>query len=78
MLHLSFALIATILFSLALVLHFSAKQFERLAIRHPRHTRIFHRLGKVEVAFCSLSISPIFCMATKVGTQEAHTHAQSH
>jgi hypothetical protein len=43
--------VAAALFALALIHTFTAKQFERLAHRFPRHAGLLHLLGEVEVVF---------------------------
>ena len=43
--------LATVLFALALVHTFSAKLFEKLAHRHPKHSGLFHWFGEVEIVF---------------------------
>ena len=43
--------IAAVLFGVAVLHTFLAKQFERLAHRFPRHSGLFHLLGEVEVVF---------------------------
>ncbi len=43
--------LATVLFALALVHTFSAKLFEKLAHRHPKHSGLFHLFGEVEIVF---------------------------
>jgi hypothetical protein len=44
-------IIAAIIFALALIHTFTAKSFETLAHRHPKHAGLFHLLGEVEVVF---------------------------
>ena len=41
--------VAAALFAIALLHTFTAKQFERLSHRYPRHAGLFHLLGEVEV-----------------------------
>lgn len=70
-------LIAAILFAVALIHTFSAKQFERLSHRYPRHAGLFHLLGEVEVVFGFWAIVLIFCMATISGGDKALAYAES-
>lgn len=44
-------IVAAIIFALALIHTFTAKSFETLAHRHPKHAGLFHLLGEVEVVF---------------------------
>lgn len=44
-------IVGTVLFVIALVHTFSAKFFEKLSVRYPAHSGIFHLLGEVEVVF---------------------------
>ncbi|MFP5405499.1 MAG: putative Na+/H+ antiporter, partial [Gammaproteobacteria bacterium] len=39
--------IAAVIFAIALIHTFTAKQFERLSHRFPRHAGLFHLLGEV-------------------------------
>lgn len=77
MTHLNIELIAAILFAVALIHTFSAKQFERLSHRYPRHAGLFHLLGEVEVVFGFWAIVLIFCMATISGGDQALVYAES-
>src|SRR4051812_37721209 len=47
----SIELAAAVLFGIALVHTFSARQLDRLARRYPNHEGLFHLLGEVEVVF---------------------------
>jgi len=69
--------IAAGLFALALLHTFSAKQFERLAARSPRHAGLFHLLGEVEVVFGFWAIVLIGCMAIFAGGSSAIDYAES-
>jgi len=69
--------IAAGLFALALLHTFSAKQFERLAARSPRHAGLFHLLGEVEVVFGFWAIVMIGCMAVFAGGSSAIDYAES-
>lgn len=44
-------IVATLLFALALIHTFSTKFFERLAHRQPKHARLWHLVGEVEIVF---------------------------
>jgi hypothetical protein len=70
-------LIAAALFAVALVHTFSAKQFERLSHRFPRHAGLFHLLGEVEVVFGFWAIILILAMALAVGGDRALHYAES-
>jgi hypothetical protein len=69
--------IAAGLFAVALLHTFSAKQFERLAARSPRHAGLFHLLGEVEVVFGFWAIVLIGCMAVRSGGASAIDYAES-
>jgi len=69
--------IAAGLFALALLHTFSAKQFERLAARLPRHAGLLHLLGEVEVVFGFWAIVLIMCMAAFGGGAGAVEYAES-
>lgn len=69
--------VAALLFALALIHTFSAKQFERLAARAPRHAGVFHLLGEVEVVFGFWAIVLIACMALIGGGPGALEYAES-
>lgn len=69
--------IAALLFALALLHTFSAKQFERLAARSPRHAGLFHLLGEIEVVFGFWAIVLIASMAAISGGSAAVTYAES-
>ncbi|KDB50668.1 hypothetical protein X805_37410 [Sphaerotilus natans subsp. natans DSM 6575] len=70
-------LLATTLFALALLHTFAAKQFERLAHRHPRHEGVFHLLGEVEVVFGFWAIVLVLTMALSAGGDTALHYAES-
>jgi hypothetical protein len=55
--------IAAVLFGVALIHMFAAKQFERLSHRFPRHAGLFHLLGEVEVVFGFWAIVMVLAMA---------------
>lgn len=74
---LNIELIAAILFAIALIHTFSAKHFERLSHRYPRHAGLFHLLGEVEVVFGFWAIVLIFCMALIDGGEKALAYVES-
>lgn len=65
------------IFGLALLHTFCAKQFERLAQRHPRHAGLLHLLGEVEVVFGFWAFVLIAAMALLTGGQQAIAYAES-
>lgn len=65
------------LFGLALLHTLCAKQFERLAHRHPRHAGLFHLLGEVEVVFGFWAFVLIAAMALIKGGSQAIAYAES-
>lgn len=69
--------IAAIIFGVALVHTFAAKQFEHLAHRYPRHAGLFHLVGEVEVVFGFWAIVLILAMALAVGGGSALAYAES-
>ena len=69
--------IGAIVFGLALLHTFGAKQFEILAQRHPKHAGLLHLLGEVEVVFGLWAFVLIALMALLDGTQEAIHYAES-
>lgn len=69
--------IAAIIFAVALVHTFAAKQFERLAHRYPRHAGLFHLLGEVEVVFGFWAIVLVVAMALATGGASALAYAES-
>ncbi len=75
--HLSMESIAALLFGIALLHTFTAKQFERLSHRFPKHSGIFHFLGEVEVVFGLWAIVLIAVMALVAGGSEAVAYAES-
>jgi MFS family permease len=70
-------LAGAILFACALVHTFSAKAFERLADRHPRHEGLFHLLGEVEVVFGFWAFVLVLAMALIGGPGAAVDYAES-
>jgi hypothetical protein len=69
--------IAAIIFALALIHTFAAKQFERLAHRYPRHAGLFHLIGEVEVVFGFWAIVLVVVMALSSGGDTALAYAES-
>ena len=65
------------LFGLALLHTLCAKQFERLAHRHPRHAGLLHLLGEVEVVFGFWAFVLIAAMALIKGGSQAIAYAES-
>ncbi len=70
-------LVGAILFACALIHTFSAKGFEMLAHRHPRHAGLFHLLGEVEVVFGFWAMVLIVAMALIGGPGTAVDYAES-
>ncbi len=68
---------AAALFALALVHTFTAKQFERLSHRYPRHAGLFHLLGEVEVVFGFWAVVLVMAMALIAGGPAALEYAES-
>jgi hypothetical protein len=68
---------AAVIFGLALVHTFSAKLFEHLANRFPRHAGLMHLLGEVEVVFGFWAIVLVVVMAILTGGREALAYAES-
>ncbi|MFO6421504.1 putative Na+/H+ antiporter [Hylemonella sp. W303a] len=69
--------IAAVIFALALLHTFLAKQFERLSHRFPRHAGVFHLLGEVEVVFGFWAIVLVLTMALVVDAGAALSYANS-
>lgn len=69
--------VAAGLFAVALVHTFTARQFERLAHRYPRHAGLFHLLGEVEVVFGFWAIVLVLFMAAARGGEAALAYAES-
>lgn len=70
-------IVAAILFAVALVHTFAAKQFERLGHRFPRHAGLFHLLGEVEVVFGFWAIVLVLALAALDGGPAALAYAES-
>lgn len=69
--------VALVLFVLALLHTFATHLFEVLAHRHPRHARLFHLLGEVEVVFGFWASVLIVAMALVDGGDAAIDYAES-
>ncbi|RFO94854.1 hypothetical protein DIC66_21440 [Rhodoferax lacus] len=69
--------VGAVLFGLALLHTFCAKQFEVLAHRHPRHAGLLHLLGEVEVVFGFWAFVLIASMALLAGGTQAIAYAES-
>lgn len=69
--------IAAAIFAIALLHTFTAKQFERLSHRYPRHAGLFHLLGEVEVVFGFWAIVLVALMAVIGGGKTALEYAES-
>lgn len=75
--HQTIELIAAVLFAIALIHTFAAKQFERLSKRFPSHAGFFHLMGEVEVVFGFWAIVLVLVMATISGGDQALAYAES-
>lgn len=69
--------VAAVIFAVALIHTFTAKQFERLAHRFPQHSGSFHLLGEVEVVFGFWAMVLVLTMALLSGGEAALTYAES-
>jgi len=69
--------LAAILFAVALLHTFAAKQFERLSHRYPRHAGVFHLLGEVEVVFGFWAIVLVATLAVVGGSTQALDYVES-
>lgn len=69
--------VAAGLFALALIHTFTAKQFERLSHRFPRHAGLFHWLGEVEVVFGFWAVVLVIVLALLRGGEVALDYAES-
>ena len=74
---LSVELVAAVLFGVALVHTFAAKQFERLSHRFPRHSGLLHLLGEVEVVFGFWAIVLVMVMSIFSGGDAAIAYIES-
>lgn len=70
-------LVAAVLFGLALLHTFAARQFEYLAHRFPRHAGALHLLGEIEVVFGFWAVVLVLAMAVLQGGDAALRYAES-
>lgn len=68
---------AATVFAIALLHTFTARQFERLSHRYPRHAGLFHLLGEVEVVFGFWAIVLVVLMALLAGSASALGYVES-
>lgn len=69
--------LAALVFALALVHTFAAKQFEHLAHIYPKHAGLLHLLGEVEIVFGFWAIVLVCFMALWQGPTAALDYAES-
>jgi hypothetical protein len=69
--------VSAAIFAAALIHTFAAKQFERLAHRHPRHAGALHLLGEVEVVFGFWAGVLVVVMASMAGGGSAIGYVES-
>lgn len=70
-------LIAAVLFGIALVHTFSTKFFERLAHAQPRHAKLWHLVGEVEIVFGLWAIVLVAVMMALMGKAAAVDYVDS-
>ncbi|MFT5644109.1 MAG: hypothetical protein ACI83P_001663 [Janthinobacterium sp.] len=70
-------IIGATIFAIALVHTFTAKYFETLAHKHPKHAGLLHLLGEVEVVFGFWAFVLIVMMALVGGSTQAIEYAES-
>ncbi len=70
-------IVAAVLFGVALIHTFAAKQFERLSHRFPAHAGLFHLLGEVEGVFGFWALVRVSVMALLAGLADALTYLGS-
>ncbi|MFA7665012.1 MAG: putative Na+/H+ antiporter [Burkholderiaceae bacterium] len=70
-------IVGAILFAVALIHTFSAKFFDRLAHRHPRHAGVLHLLGEVEIVFGFWAMVLIAFLAVAAGGDRALQYLES-
>ena len=75
--HSPIQLVAAVLFGIALVHTFSTKLFERLAHAQPRHARLWHLVGEVEIVFGLWAIVLVAAMMALLGKAAAVEYADS-
>ena len=71
------AIVAAMIFSIAILHTFSTRSLEHLAHVQPAHAGFWHLLGEVEVVFGFWAMVLIVFMATQVGTGEALGYLES-
>lgn len=69
--------LAASIFAIALIHTFTAKIFERLSHKYPRHAGLLHLIGEVEVVFGLWAGVLIVVMALAVGLDDAMTYAET-
>lgn len=69
--------VSALLFALALIHTFTAKQLDRLGRRFPRHDGLFHLLGEVEVVFGFWAMVLLVAMTLLQGWDAAVDYAES-
>jgi hypothetical protein len=69
--------VSAVVFAIALLHTFAAKQFDRLAHRFPRHGGLLHLLGEVEVVFGFWAIVLVVAMALMSGGAASLAYAES-
>ena len=70
-------IVAAVLFALALLHTFAARQLDRLARRYPRHEGLFHLLGEVEVVFGFWAMVLVVALALISGWDDAVAYVES-
>jgi hypothetical protein len=69
--------VAAVLFGIALLHTFAARQLERLSHRWPRHAGLFHLLGEVEVVFGFWAMVLVLAMTLMAGWGDAVEYVES-
>lgn len=69
--------LAALLFAVALIHTFAARQLERLSHRFPNHAGLFHLLGEVEVVFGFWAMVLVIALALLRGGKVALDYAES-
>lgn len=73
----STAVVAAVIFAIALVHTFSARQFEHLAHIQPRHAGLWHLMGEVETVFGFWAMILLLFIASQTGTRAALAYLES-
>lgn len=68
---------AAVLFGIAVLHTFAAKQLDRLGRRFPRHDGLFHLLGEVEVVFGFWAMVLVVVLAFSAGWGDAVRYVES-